>query len=87
VHKDKKAFRTMADAACDFLDHFHIVANILGKLFDRIHIVIDMMCNLQIPRRRHQRLFFCKCVQPLKRILNVRPPDYPLEKLFYFIVS
>ena len=43
----------------------------LRTVFSSSNIVIDMMCNLQVPRHHHQTLFFRKRVQQRESILDI----------------
>ena len=41
------------DAACDFLNHFHTFADVVGELLDFSDGTIDVVCDLQVSRCRH----------------------------------
>ena len=41
------------DAACDFLNHFHTFADVVGELLDLSDVTIDVVCDLQVSRCRH----------------------------------
>ena len=56
-------------------------------VLDRRHVVIDVVRDRQVPRRRHQSFLFRETVQTLNRIFNIRPSDQLFQKCFYAIVN
>jgi len=52
------------------LAFFHIVPDEL----------LDIIYSFPVARHHHYSLFFRECIQPLKRVLNVRPSYQRLRK-------
>jgi hypothetical protein len=59
----------------------------LRTIFGRVHVMINMVGNLQVSSHCDKTLFFRQHVQPEKRIFDVCLSHQPLQKRFWIIVS
>jgi hypothetical protein len=70
-----------SDITDHLLDRLYVAIDTVDDPFDGRHITIDMMCNLQVSRNRHQILFFCERIQPLQSIRKVGPSRHSLQNI------